>query len=305
MDVHALSAEYGFAACYVFTTEPFVYYERRLQAGALHSAAMDLSIDVAKEHPWANAILALIYPYRPYADNIPVSGNYPASNASYHAAGRLIRSFAENGMRAERAEVPIRELLTRSGVGVPLKNGLTLLPGFGTRYSVQALLTALPEPAFTPVQTPPETRCASCHACERICPSGAITDAGYDYTACARAYMGGDPMEDWVMDAMTCILGCELCQKICPYNFGIEPIQEMPDAFRLEEILLGNIKPVLEIVGKNLNKKGRVIQHACVIAAKQGRTDLIPLIERWQDDAREGVRVAASYALQKLHGRAL
>lgn len=302
MDVKALAAEHGFAACFVFTTEPFENYERRLKNGALHNAAKDLSADVSIKYPWANAILALIYPYRPYADNIPVSGNYPASNASYHAAGRLIRSFEEKGMRAERAEVPIRELLTRSGIGVPLKNGLTLLPGFGTRYAVQALLAALPEPDYTPAAQPPQARCASCHACERICPSGAISDEGYDFQACARAYMGGDPMKDWVMDAMTCILGCELCQKVCPYNFGIEPIQEMPDAFRLEAILRGNIKPVLEIVGKNLNKQGRIIQHACVVAARQGRKDLIPLIESWQDDAREGVRVAARYALEKLRG---
>ncbi len=107
-------------------------------------------------------------------------------------------------------------------------------------------------------------------------------------------------MEDWVMDAMSCMLGCELCQKICPYNAGMKPIEEMPDAFRLEEILSGKIKPVLAIVGKNLNKNGRIIQHACVIAARQKRSDLIPLIERWENDTREGVRVAAAYALKKL-----
>lgn len=300
MDLHALSAEHGFAACFVFTTEPFVHYEQRLRDGALHWAATELSTDIAQKTPWANAILALVYPYRPFTDDIPVSGNYPASNASYHAAGKMMRQMNASGIQTERAEVPIRELLTRSGTGVMLKNGLTLLPGFGTRYSVQALVAALPEPDYSPTQSPPETRCNGCHACERICPSKAISENGYDYQACARAYMGGDPMEPWVMDAMTCILGCELCQKVCPYNFGIEPIDEMPDAFRLEEILAGYVKPVLEIVGKNLNKKGRVIQHACVIAAKQGRTDLIPLIEPWLADEREGVRVAAAYALEKL-----
>ncbi|MPN60284.1 hypothetical protein SDC9_208010 [bioreactor metagenome] len=107
-------------------------------------------------------------------------------------------------------------------------------------------------------------------------------------------------MENWVMDALTCILGCELCQRVCPYNFGIEPISEMPDAFRLEEILQGNVKPALEIVGKNLNKQGRMIQHACVVAAKQNRTELIPLIEPLTSDPREGVRVAAEYALSHL-----
>ena len=300
MDVKALAAEHGFSACFVMTTEPFVHYERRLQDDALHWAAADLTVDLSAKAPWVNAILALIYPYRPYQDEIPVSGNYPASNASYHAAGKMMRQMNADGIQTERAEVPIRELLTRSGMGVMLKNGLTLLPGFGTRYAVQTLLAVLPEPDYTPAQQPPATRCNGCHACERICPSGAIGEDGYAFQACARAYTGGDPMEPWVMDAMTCILGCELCQKVCPYNAGIEPIAEMPDAFRLEEILAGHIKPVLAIVGKNLNKKGRIIQHACVIAARQGRTDLIPLVEPWLCDEREGVRVAAAYALEKL-----
>ena len=299
MDVEALAAEQGFAACFVFTTEEFVHYERRLENGALHNAGYDLTANLSQVHPWANAILALIYPYRPYRDEIPVSGNYPTSNASYHASGAVMRQLNAGGVRTECAEVPIRELLTRNGTGVMLKNGLTLLPGLGTRYSVQVLACALPEPVYTPKREPILTRCSACHACEKVCPSGAISEGGYDFRACARAYMGGDPMEEWVMDAMTCILGCELCQKVCPYNAGIEPIDEMPEAFQLEEILAGRIKPVLAIVGKNLNKQGRVIQHACVIAAKQGRTDLIPLIKPWLVDEREGVRIAAAYALKK------
>lgn len=300
MNLETFAKELGFAACYVFPTESFGHYKRRLQDGALHSAGTDLIADPKDSSPWANAILALIFPYRPYADEIPVSGNYPSSNAAYHASNRLIDILRADGILCERAYVPIRELLTRSGVGTPLKNGLTYIPGFGTRYAVQTLFVSLPEPVFTATKEPTPARCAICHACERICPSGAIDEDGYHFKQCARAYMGGDPMEDWVMDAMSCMLGCELCQKICPYNAGIKPIEEMPDAFRLEEILSGKIKPVLAIVGKNLNKNGRIIQHACVIAARQKRSDLIPLIERWEDDAREGVRVAAAYALKKL-----
>ena len=300
MDVRALAAACGFAECFVCTTEPFVHYERRLQDGALHSGAAGLTIDVSRNDPWANAILALIYAYRPYREDIPVSGNYPASNASYHASGEMMRQMNAAGVRTERAEVPIRELLTRNGIGTPLKNGLTLLPGLGTRYAVQALLCALPEPVYTPAREPIETCCSACHACERICPSAAIGEDGYHFKACARAYMGGDPMEAWVMDAMTCILGCELCQRACPHNAGIEPLDDLPEAFRLEEILAGHVKQVLTIVGKNLNRQGRIIQHACVVAAKQGRTDLIPLIEPWLIDEREAVRVAAAYALEKL-----
>lgn len=300
MDVHALAAEFGFAECFVFTTEPFVHYERRLQDGVLHSVGKSLVSDIRSCAPWANSALVLIYPYRPYADTIPVSGNYPSSNAAYHASYRLMQRLAEDGVRAERCYVPIRELLVRNGAGAALKNGLTYIPGYGTRYSAQTLVASLPEPEYTPAKEPIAVRCETCHACERICPSGAIGEDGYDVATCARAYMSGEPMEDWVMDAMDCMLGCELCQKVCAYNFGVEPIEIMPDAFRLEELLAGHVKPALEIVGKNLNKHGRLIQHACVIAAKQGRTDLIALIEPWLNDPREEVRVAAAYALKRL-----
>ena len=300
MNLQALSKEMGFAACYVFTTEPFVYYERRLQDGSLHSAGTDLSTDLKKTAPWANAIVALLYPYRPYTDEIPVSGNYPTSNAAFHASNKLMKRLRADGVKIEREYVPIRELLTRSGIGTPLKNGLTYIPGFGTRYAVQTLAADLPEPSFTPTQTPAPARCPTCHACERICPSGAISENGYDYKACARAYMGGDPMEDWVMDAMTSILGCELCQSICPYNREIEPVSDVPETFALEKLLSGDVKPALEIVGTNLNKNGRLIQHACVMAAKQGRKELLPLIEKLLVDQREGVRVAAAYAVKRL-----
>lgn len=292
--------ELGFAEAFVFPTEPFPHYERRLADGALHHVGQDLTADVRAAEPWANAILALILPYRPYPDSVPVSGNYPSSNAAYHASNKLIRTLSEQSVRAKRAYVPIRELLIRSGVGVPLKNGLTFIPGYGTRYSVQTLLIDLPDAAFTSIQTPVEPPCAKCHVCEYVCPSKAISDNGYDYAKCARAYMGGEPMEDWVMDAMTSILGCELCQSVCPCNRGIEPVSDVPEAFALERLLSGNVKPALEIVGTNLNKNGRLIQHACVIAAQQGRKDLLPLIEKLLNDQREGVRVAAVYALERL-----
>lgn len=300
MDLRQLAGEFGFAECYVLSTEPFTYYERRLKDGALHTAGNGLTCNLQNDAPWANALLVLIYPYRPYADSIPVSGNYPSSNKCYHAASGFLQRLKQYGIPAARAEIPIRELLLRNGIGSALKNGLTYIPGYGTRYSVQVLLANIPGVAYEPMRAPDPVRCEGCHACERICPSGAIDGDGYHFQKCARAYMGGETMDPWVMDSLTSILGCELCQRVCPYNFGSKPIEEMPNAFRLEELLSGNVKPALEIVGKNLNKQGRIIQHACIVAAKQDRKDLVPLIVALLDDRREGVRAAARYALSRL-----
>ena len=300
MNLAERAKEYGFAEVFVFSPEPFAQYERRLSDGALHPSGSGLIADVRGQEPWANAILTLILPYRPYPDFVPVSGNYPASNKAYHAANRFLGALKEDGVQAKRAYLPVRELLIRNGAGVPLKNGLTAIPPYGTRYCVQTLLADLPNVGYTAVKTLPEPPCAHCHACEKACPSGAITGEGYDYTACARAYMGGETMEEWVMDALTSILGCELCQAACPCNRGIEPLEEMPGAFALEKLLAGDCAEALEIVGVNLKKNGRLIQHACVIAAKQGRRDLLPLIEKLLSDPREAVRAAARFAIDRL-----
>ncbi len=300
MNIVSLAKEFGFAECYVFPTDPFEQYKRRLTDGALHQDALKLICDMKSEFDWANAIVALISPYKPYAGSIPISGYYPSSNAGYHAANKVLKSLENQGIRAERAYVPVHEMLSRSGIGVPLKNGLTAIPPYGTRFSVQTLIACLPDACYTPFQSRQESRCKDCHACERICPSHAIDSAGYSCKKCARAYMCGEPMEDWVMDALTSILGCELCQSVCPYNRKIESIYEMPEAFQLEKLLSGDINPALKIVGTNLKKNGRLQQHACVVAAKQGRTDLIPLIETLLNDPREAVRVAAEYALSRL-----
>jgi len=300
MDIASIAREYGFAEAYALPAERFSHYERRLANDALHKGGRSLTIDVREAAPWANAIVALIRTYRPFLPGVPLSGNYIGSNAAYHAAKAMLIRLKREGVRAELAYVPVRELLLRSGIGVPLKNGLTAIEPYGTRYSVETLAVCLPD---APAALAAGTRvllCETCHACENACPSAGIGADGYDFSRCARAYMGGDTMEDWVMDAMTTMLGCELCQNVCPYNRAVSPEGGLPDALALERLLGGDVKPALALVGGNLNKNGRLIQHACVLAARLGRTDLLPLIKPLLDDRREAVRAAARYAFGRL-----
>lgn len=300
MELASLAEQYGFNEAFLFPTEPFLYYERRLSDGALHSGGSALVQDVHNLYPWANTILTLIMAYRPYPADAAVSGFYVSSNSGFHAAGKLIKTLKERGVRAERVYVPVRELLVRGGVGLPLKNGLTAIPGYGTRYSVQTVLLDTAYAAYTKPREMPSVPCECCHACQRACGCGAILDGGFDFRVCARAYMNGETMEEWVMAHMTTILGCELCQRACPVNRAVAEDPDVPEAFALEKLLAGDVKPALEIVGANLNKNGLLQQQACVIAARQGRQELLPLIEPLLNDAHESVRAAARYAAERL-----
>lgn len=300
MEFALLASRFGFQEAFVFPTEPFLHYKRRLEDGALHSGGSGLAFDLAMEYPWANAILTLVMAYRPYPAGAAVSGFYGASNRGFHAAGKLMKTLKEQGVRAERVYVPVRELLTRGGVGVPLKNGLTAIPGYGTRYTVQTVLLDIPDAAYTEPRELPQIPCEHCHACQTACGCGAISESGFDFRVCARAYMNGEPMESWVMEHMTTILGCELCQRACPVNREIPDDLNVPEAFDLARLLRGDVKPALEIIGVNLKKHGLLEQQACVVAARQGRKDLLPLIEPLCSDKREAVRAAARYAANQL-----
>lgn len=203
MELITEAKRYGFDKAFILPTEPFLHYKRRLEDGALHSGGSGLVQDVHGQHPWANAILTLVMAYRPYPEGASVSGFYASSNRGYHAAGRLLKTLEERGVRAERVYVPVRELLMRAGVGLPLKNGLTAIPGYGTRYTVQTVLLDLPDAVYTEPSELPQIPCEKCHACQNVCGCGAITDGGFDFRVCARAYMNGETMEDWVMARMT------------------------------------------------------------------------------------------------------
>ncbi|MDO4573404.1 MAG: 4Fe-4S double cluster binding domain-containing protein, partial [Clostridia bacterium] len=143
--------------------------------------------------------------------------------------------------------------------------------------------------------------CADCGRCQRACPAEAIDETGYHFQKCLRAHMGKERMPDWVMEKMRSMLGCDICQQVCPCNAGLECVPAMPEAFSLERLLKNDIREALELVGFNQKSGGRLLAHAAVLAANLNRYDLLPLLEPLCSDPREAVRAAAEYAISRLH----
>jgi len=110
-------------------------------------------------------------------------------------------------------------------------------------------------------------------------------------------------MQQLTMERMPALLGCELCQYACPLNSKIETEMEFPTAFALEQLLAGNTKAAYDLIGKNMRSGRRLEQHALIMAANLGRTDLLSLAESYLDDTRTGIAQAAEYAISVLHKR--
>ena len=298
MNAADVAHEFGFQDVFVLRPDRFIHYQHRFKNNAIHSGGRSLCADVQLRFPRANAILALIWPYTPFAETVPLCSNYIPANAAYQAAGHVLARLEEQGVYGARVNVPVRELLLRGGQGVALKNGLTAMPAYGTRFTIQTLAVELAEPTYDEAEA--LGACAGCNACVRACPAAAIGEDGFDFQKCLRAHMGKEVMPEWVMNRMTKMLGCEICQCCCPYNAGQDAIGELPVAFSPERLLQNDTEDAAGLIGANMASGGRLQAHAAVMAAHGGRRDLLPLLEAMREDLREPVRAAAHFAISRL-----
>ena len=188
MNLHELVKTAGFREGFLLPVPQYEAWTRRRESGAFAPQTGWIEADAAAAYPWANALLLLIWAYAPLSPEAVLSGYYPASHQSYLAMQALRGQLAEEGVRTERAAVPVKTILVDWGLGSRLDSDLIYLPGCGTRFVVQALMASLPaeQLTFTP-KGAPFTACVHCNRCRRACPGGAIGPNGYDWRKCLRA----------------------------------------------------------------------------------------------------------------------
>ena len=308
MNLHELVKTAGFREGFLLPVPQYEAWTRRRESGAFAPQTGWIEADAAAAYPWANALLLLIWAYAPLAPEAVLSGYYPASHQSYLAMQALRGQLAEEGVRTERAAVPVKTILVDWGLGSRLDSDLIYLPGCGTRFVVQALMASLPaeQLTFTP-KGAPFTACVHCNRCRRACPGGAIGPNGYDWRKCLRAYEEGPNMPEWVMEKLTCLLGCEVCQNVCPLNHFMTPrpmTTAEEAAFDLEKLLSGDLKRALELIGKNMRKGGKLTAQAAVLAANQKRTDLLPLLKAQAAQSEGDLKETLLWAISHLQKEA-
>lgn len=126
------------------------------------------------------------------------------------------RDLSTSRMFTDSAPVMDRAWAVNCGLGFIGKNNTLIDPKRGSFLFIGHLFLPI---ELAPIGKPIENHCGRCHRCIDACPTGALTAFSIDARKCLSyltvEYKGELPPGT---DLHGCILGCDICQDVCPYN---------------------------------------------------------------------------------------
>ena len=182
--------------------------------------------------PNPRTVLVAAFPY--YAGDRPGNLSLYARGRDYHQVVTeklnticdILREKYEKGVflpAADNSPLPERQAAWRCGIGLRGKNGLVILPPYGSYVFLGTILTD------AALDLPPRTtspNCVGCGRCLAACPGNALGEEGVDLSRCLsgltqkKGELTGE--EEALVKAHPLIWGCDCCQRTCPYNASPE-----------------------------------------------------------------------------------
>ena len=187
-----------------------------------------------------SAIVFLVPYFTGWGENISA---YAAVMDYHYVVGSMLTRLSESLTEAfpsgkfigftDHSPIDERAAALASGLGVLGKNGLIINEKYGSLVFLAAIFTDLD---LTEGFTPSEPRyCINCAKCESACPTATLPKANKgedDIPDCLSAITQKKgaltEREIALMKEHNTVWGCDICQKVCPYNkdIPITPIEE-------------------------------------------------------------------------------
>jgi epoxyqueuosine reductase len=174
---------------------------------------------------------------------IIVASPVPAEVATFTVNGRTLQAVAPptynhstdqrvcdlitevlkpKGYRLVSAGIPKKLTATRSGLAKYGKNNVTYVEGMGSYHRLAAFYTDAPISEDQWQKPEMLDRCQTCTACPKKCPSGAISSDRFLLHAekCITFHNESEkPFPEWIDPSWhVSLIGCMICQEVCPEN---------------------------------------------------------------------------------------
>jgi epoxyqueuosine reductase len=198
-----------------------------------------------------------------------------------HKTDGIVKSILESrlkkaGYHLKRERLPLKSLAVHSGLARYGRNNITYVQGMGSFHRLVAFYSDFPCLEENWGELRIMERCDRCTACQKICPTMAIPSDRFLLRAerCISFFsetQGEFPL--WLESSWhNCLVGCFLCQKVCPVDKGFLEIKEegptfspletnfilqekpkhkMPE-FTIEKLESLDIIEYIDVLGRNL-----------------------------------------------------
>jgi epoxyqueuosine reductase len=168
---------------------------------------------------------------------------------TYIGFSRVIRDVRDDlrenvfrdGSRLEICSYPVKPIATRLGLAKYGRNNVTYVEGMGSYHELVCLLTdaELRPDDGVPTKPKPLAECESCDRCMRSCPTAAILTDRFLINAarCLTNYneSEGPFPNDLPPSVHHCLIGCLVCQRVCPVNKGKYRVEDTGAFFDRQE----------------------------------------------------------------------
>lgn len=262
------------------------------QCGVDDAASLILAFAVYEaELPPQDKGLAWIHPY------------YPVSQRAYEAASRIALEYAGCGV-ALRDDIRVKPIFARLPGFSQGTNTLSYMHEQGSRFHVQILTSKKALPATHQLEdTAHDRHCGTCRRCIDACPANALECGVFHRERCLRNWqLSGRSMPEALRPLMgTRLIGCDVCQAVCPHN--ARPEKPASATVPLTELLSApkeTAQMLKGLIGANLAIPNRVLAQSCVLAGCAGEPEMTEMLAGYKQHPSPVVAEHAAWAHEYL-----
>ncbi|MDO5716877.1 MAG: DUF1730 domain-containing protein [Tissierellia bacterium] len=113
-----------------------------------------------------------------------------------------------------------RYLALASGLGFVGKNQNIIHPTYGSFFYIGYILTTLD---LRPTEREVFPGCGDCTLCLDACPAKALGEKEFAFQRCISHLTQTKELADEYKMFINSLYGCDICQKVCPWNQSIQP----------------------------------------------------------------------------------
>lgn len=233
-------------------------------------------------------------PYEPYNYKsyffAEIDAYYFASNSVYFRTKKIIEKLNKVGIKANAIDnsVNLKRLTVKSGRGCEMKNTLVAIKEYGTRFVIGAFSIQSDIEDTNLVKC--ENLCKDCDNCKKACRMHAIEDGVFVRENCLRQQMEDKNLSDVASDFAGCrLLGCDICQRVCPVNWHIEstePGLELRDLLQTDNLFFSVINNDLDrlklLIGSNYARRGKLLYLLANVMGNSGNAKNIDYLRTIQ-----------------------